>query len=260
MDLTTWNQTDLDEGRTKRLAIGYATAVGMCLAIGAAGLALSGRVEAAPADDEIDVKLATTADVEAAKPAEPPPPPANAAPAPAELPPGPKKRALRDVSKVPTGPLPEGDPAIAKPASGGGEDTYGNDDGTFGRLGHGAPAKTAAVPVAAPPPVVAAPAPPPRAAGPVQLPENATPPVALANAQPGYPEEARRASIEAVVVVKFVVTESGEVTGVTIVRGHPMFDAAVLAAVRTWRYRPAIYEGRPIRVYRTAKLPFKLKT
>ena len=66
--------------------------------------------------------------------------------------------------------------------------------------------------------------------------------------------------IEATVVVKFVVTESGDVTGVTIVRGHPMFDAAVLAAVRSWRYQPAMFEGRPIRVYRVARIPFKLKT
>jgi protein TonB len=66
--------------------------------------------------------------------------------------------------------------------------------------------------------------------------------------------------VDATVVVKFVVTESGEVSDVTVVRGHPMFDAAVVSAVRTWRFKPAIYEGRPIRVYRVARFPFKLKT
>jgi protein TonB len=97
-------------------------------------------------------------------------------------------------------------------------------------------------------------------AGPVQLPENATPPVALSNAQPAYPAEARSAGVEATVVVKFVVTESGEVTQVTVVRGHPLFDAAVVAAVRSWRYRPALVEGRPTAVYRVARIPFRLRT
>ena len=92
------------------------------------------------------------------------------------------------------------------------------------------------------------------------MPENATPPVALSNAQPSYPDAARSAGVEATVVVKFVVTEAGEVTQITIVRGHPMFDAAVLAAVKTWRYKPALVEGRPIQVYRVARIPFKLKT
>jgi protein TonB len=84
--------------------------------------------------------------------------------------------------------------------------------------------------------------------------------VALSNAQPAYPEQARKDGIEATVVVKFVVTESGDVTNVTVVRGHPMFDAVVLATVRGWRYKPAIFEGRPIRVFRVARIPFKLRT
>jgi protein TonB len=62
------------------------------------------------------------------------------------------------------------------------------------------------------------------------------------------------------VVVKYVVTESGEVTNVKVVRGHPMFDAAVLAAVRTWRFKPAALDGRPIAIFRVARFPFKLKT
>ena len=94
----------------------------------------------------------------------------------------------------------------------------------------------------------------------MQLPENASAPVVLSNPMPAYPEAARKASVEAIVVVKFVVTESGEVTSVSIVRGHPLFDATVLSAMRSWRYKPAMADGRPIAVYRVFKFPFKLKT
>jgi periplasmic protein TonB len=96
--------------------------------------------------------------------------------------------------------------------------------------------------------------------GPIQLPENATAPVALSNPQPSYPEQARGAGVEATVVVKFVVTEAGDVTNVVIVRGHPLFDEAVLSAIRSWRYKPALFEGRPIPVYRVVRIPFKIKT
>jgi protein TonB len=61
-----------------------------------------------------------------------------------------------------------------------------------------------------------------------------------------------------VIVVKFVVTESGDVTGVTIVRGHPLFDAVVLATVKTWKYKPALVAGKPVAVFRVAKIPFRI--
>jgi len=118
-----------------------------------------------------------------------------------------------------------------------------------------APAATTAAAAPPPPP----PPPPPKRVGPVSLPENATPPSPISNPPPPYPAEARSEGIQATVVVKFVVTENGEVTNVTIVRGHPMFDAVVLATVRTWRFSPAMVDGKPISVYRSVRIPFKIK-
>jgi protein TonB len=86
-----------------------------------------------------------------------------------------------------------------------------------------------------------------------------TPPQAISTPQPAYPADARTQGITATVVVKFVVTETGEVTNVTVVRGHPMFDAAVLAAVRTWRYKPALAAGRPVPVTKSVRIPFTIK-
>ncbi|MCP3064028.1 TonB family protein [Myxococcus sp. K38C18041901] len=116
------------------------------------------------------------------------------------------------------------------------------------------------VPVAAKP--VAAKAEPGRSVltGPLQLPESAKPPVELAgNLQPEFPQQARSAGREGLVVLKLVVTERGEVRDVTVMRGEEPFVSAAMRAVSTWRYQPAVLEGRPISVYRVVKVPFRLR-
>jgi len=44
--------------------------------------------------------------------------------------------------------------------------------------------------------------------------------------------------------VKFVVGDSGQVEDVKIVKGHPLFDEVVLAAVRGWTFEPATARGQ----------------
>ncbi|AGC48330.1 serine/threonine protein kinase [Myxococcus stipitatus DSM 14675] len=115
------------------------------------------------------------------------------------------------------------------------------------------------VPVAAEPAVVGA-RPSHVAAEPIQLPENAKPPVELTgNPQPEFPQEARAAGREGMVVLKLVVTARGEVRDVTVMRGEEPFASAALRAVRTWRYQPAMLEGQPVAVYRVVKVPFRLR-
>ncbi|WP_338863602.1 TonB family protein [Myxococcus stipitatus] len=112
------------------------------------------------------------------------------------------------------------------------------------------PAKTAA----------AGPRPSSAVAAPIQLPESAKPPVELAgNPQPEFPQEARAAGREGMVVLKLVVTVRGEVRDVTVMRGEEPFASAALRAVRTWRYQPAMLEGQPVAVYRVVKVPFRLR-
>ena len=76
---------------------------------------------------------------------------------------------------------------------------------------------------------------------------------------PAYPDEARKQGVDMVVVVKFVVTESGDVTDVKVLRGNALFDAACIEAVKTWKFKPATYQNKPIRVYRVVKIPFVLR-
>lgn len=76
---------------------------------------------------------------------------------------------------------------------------------------------------------------------------------------PSYPDSARKQGIEALVVVKFVVGESGDVENAEVVKGHPLFDDIVLAAVRLWTFEPATLEGKAVRMVRMVKIPFRLK-
>ena len=77
---------------------------------------------------------------------------------------------------------------------------------------------------------------------------------------PAFPEDARKQGIEAVVVVKFTVSEEGAVEDLKIVKGHPLFDEVVLAAVRTWTFEPATLDGKTVRMTRMVKIPFRLKS
>lgn len=62
--------------------------------------------------------------------------------------------------------------------------------------------------------------------------------------RPEYPPEARSARLEGAVTVEFVVEVDGSVTRETIRNStDPRFDAAALAAVRQWKFKPALEEG-----------------
>jgi len=163
--------------------------------------------------------------------------------------PGPKG-AAHDAppTELPKGPPEEGDPSRAKA-----EEAYGDPNGVVGGTGRGGGGAPAPVVTAAPPP------PPPPAPPIMQVAEVSTQPVPRSKSMPAYPEDARKQGIEALVVVKFVVTEDGHVEDARIVKGHPLFDDAVLASVRDWTFEPATLDGQAVRMVRMVKIPFRLK-
>jgi serine/threonine-protein kinase len=79
-----------------------------------------------------------------------------------------------------------------------------------------------------------------------------TPAKKLSGRSPSYPSDrARRLKREerVSVVVRFVVTETGEVQDVTVVESAgKAVDDVVVAAVRTWKYQPAAKQGVPVKV------------
>jgi TonB family protein len=82
----------------------------------------------------------------------------------------------------------------------------------------------------------------------------------MAMPRPSYPAAAKAEGIEGTVIIKYVVTESGQVTNVRVVRGPQALRAVCVAAVKRWRFKPAKLEGRPVAVHRVARFPFRIRT
>jgi len=61
---------------------------------------------------------------------------------------------------------------------------------------------------------------------------------------PKFPVDARIGEAEGTVVLKEVVDETGKVEGVRLVEGNATLATAAMNAVKQWRYRPYIRDGK----------------
>lgn len=112
-----------------------------------------------------------------------------------------------------------------------------------------------------PGPVISVPPPPepPKQTGPVKVADLPVPPRKTVDVRPVYPEHARAARIEGVVVMEAVLDPSGHVTQLRVIKSVPMLDQPALDAVRQWRYTPTMYYGKPVSVLMTITISFKLQ-
>ncbi len=67
---------------------------------------------------------------------------------------------------------------------------------------------------------------------------------------PRYPEEGRNKQLEDQVIVRYTIGKNGRVIDVQIIdhAREPMFDQATIDAIRQWRFRPMIKDGKPVEV------------
>jgi periplasmic protein TonB len=61
---------------------------------------------------------------------------------------------------------------------------------------------------------------------------------------PKYPVEARSGAAQGTVVLKAVVDETGKVEGLRLVEGNATLATAAIHAVKQWRYRPYVRNGK----------------
>jgi protein TonB len=73
-------------------------------------------------------------------------------------------------------------------------------------------------------------------------------PVLLSAPEVTLSPEARRTGVEGTMIVRCVITAAGSVEGCDVLKGLPLADAAVLAALRARQYRPAQVAGRAVSV------------
>jgi protein TonB len=242
MDFGSWTTEGRDPLRRRRLVIGYG--VGFAL-FGAIALVISvtaAKVIQETEEDVLEVKLASQPEPEP-EPEPEPPKPQPQAPRPA----GPRVPKLTPPTEVPQDKPAE---TAAEAPAGGSGDPYAD-----GREGGGGNAKPAVVEPVAPAP----PPPPPKPRGPIRVTENVTPPQ-CSIPTPSYPSSAKAAGIEGTVIIKYVVSESGAISNVTVVRGPPELHDAAVSAFRGVRCKPASLDGAAVSVFRIARFPFRIRT
>jgi TonB family protein len=77
--------------------------------------------------------------------------------------------------------------------------------------------------------------------------------------KPIYPEDARRAGVEGVVVLDAVIGADGRVRRLTPVKGPDLLVRSATAAVESWRFEPYLFDGKPRNVETTITVEFKLE-
>lgn len=251
----------IDPEREKRLVVAALAAVAVMAGFITVTAVLSSRVASVEKEKTVDVAF---------RPPPPPPPPAKidnppppppvvkklsapkppvavevpvpvAAPAPAAAP----MVAPKEVPKVAP---PESTTAVAAIAVAVGGTGTGNGTAVGGPIARSEDDSPAPVEVKA------------AGGGPVNLPEEADPPEPDENnPAPEYPEAARTTGQEARVVLKVVVEKTGTVGRIQVLKGEEPFVAAAIAAVKAWRFTPAMLDAQPIAVFLTIPVKFSLR-
>lgn len=84
-------------------------------------------------------------------------------------------------------------------------------------------------------------------------------PVLILRIEPVYPEAARKLHAEGIVIVDAVISATGVVEEVRVVKSaHPLLDAAAVESVSRWRYSPATLNGQAVRVLLSVTVRFSL--
>lgn len=247
MAFESWIVTSADKVRRNRLIFGYVIGA-TSVASGIAFVVLTSSANVAAQEEEeakvVEVQLVKEPEPEP----EPEPPPPQLKPHAAN--PGPRLPKLETPTAIANDKVEE---KPAKPASAGSGDPYekGGGDGSTG-------AQKAVVEPAAPPP----PPPPPRVNKPRPVSETDIPPEPIGAAvTPEYPPDIKAQGIEGTVVVRYVISETGDVKDVKAVKGPPELFAASVATVKALRFKPARdAEGNPIAVVKYKTFHWRIRT
>jgi periplasmic protein TonB len=103
-------------------------------------------------------------------------------------------------------------------------------------------------------PAVPAPAPP----TPARIP-HFQPAVLVERVAPAYSSFALQQHVEGVVEVNVTIGTDGVPKTMRVVHGNPLLAGSALTAIRRWRYRPALLDGKPAETQTQVQVEFRLK-
>jgi protein TonB len=101
-----------------------------------------------------------------------------------------------------------------------------------------------------------APPPPPQQA--IRVGGQIKTPRKLKDVPPTYPDIAKQARVQGVVILECTISPQGKVTDIKVLRGIPLLNDSATSAVRQWVYTPTLLNGVPVPVIMTVTVNFKL--
>jgi periplasmic protein TonB len=102
------------------------------------------------------------------------------------------------------------------------------------------------------------PGPPAAPQAPIRLSSGIVAPRKTFTVDPVYPNIARTARVEGVVILEAVIDQLGRVESVRVLRSIPLLDQAALEAVRQWRFTPTLLNGTPVSIVMVVTVNFSL--
>lgn len=81
----------------------------------------------------------------------------------------------------------------------------------------------------------------------------------LRHVSPVYPEIAKQARVQGLVILEATISPAGKVSEVRVLRGVPLLDRAAVDAVKQWEYSPTLLNGEPVPVIMTVTVNFRLQ-
>jgi periplasmic protein TonB len=136
-----------------------------------------------------------------------------------------------------------GPEVIGPPGGGNGPESDPKDFNGFGPDIHG---------------VLPPPLPPAAPRTPIRLHSGVKAPLKVVHTAPVYPPIAQSARVQGTVILEAIISDAGLVESVRVLRSVALLDDAAIAAVRQWRYQPALVSGTPVPVIITVTVDFRL--
>jgi TonB family protein len=93
---------------------------------------------------------------------------------------------------------------------------------------------------------------------PVLLPSNLAEQYLVERIEPAYPDSSREQHVQGQVLLQVTVSAEGTVEKLAVISGDPQLATAAGAAVRQWRFRPLLKEGRAIEFQTQISVDFRL--
>jgi protein TonB len=84
------------------------------------------------------------------------------------------------------------------------------------------------------------------------------PPTKMKHVSPAYPDIARSAGVQGVVILETIIGSDGKVADARVLRSIPLLDQAAIDAVMQWEFTPTLLNGQPTPIIMTVTVQFTL--